>query len=85
MGREELAVMNNQENIKIYPNPSNDIFYIEAAEATKAIVTDLQGRKVLETNDSHQINLKENPSGIYFLQLMNEEGMMLKTEKLIKE
>ena len=85
MNQEALDVMSNQEDIKVYPNPSNDIFYIEAPEATKAIVTDLQGRKVLETNDTHQINLKENPSGIYFLQLMNEEGMLLKTEKLMKQ
>ncbi len=85
MNQEALASMNNQEDIKVYPNPSSDIFFIEASEATKAIVTDLQGRKVLETNDTHQINLKENPSGIYFLQLMNEEGMLLKTEKIIKQ
>ncbi len=85
MSQEALTVMNNQEDIKVYPNPSSDIFFIEASEATKAIVTDLQGSKVLETNDTHQINLKENPSGIYFLQLMNEEGMLFKTEKLIKE
>ncbi len=85
MNQEALTVMNNQEDIKVYPNPSEGIFYIEATEATKAFVTDLQGRKVLETTNTHQVDISNNPSGIYFLQLMNEEGMLLKTEKLMKQ
>ena len=85
MSQEELAVISTAEDINVYPNPSNGIIYIDAKETLKAVIIDLQGRTILESNHVSQLDITGYSNGIYLLQLFNEDGEMVKAIKLIKE
>lgn len=65
-------------NVNIYPNPANDIAYIESDEMFNSIIIfDAQMRKVqsmiLENTNSTQINTKKFSNGIYFVKTNHSE------------
>ncbi len=84
-----VSNINNIENqISIYPNPSNGTFTITNCELqiTNINITNIAGRLVLnETkeidNQSTIINISNQPSGIYFLKINTENRII--TKKII--
>jgi len=74
-------------DINIYPNPVNDVLYIENNEhikIDKITVSDILGKVILiEKNSFNQINLSELKSGILLMKIETENGII--TKKLIKE
>jgi len=71
--------------INIYPNPASDVFYIKGLQETSQLkIVDINGRFILnsaiDTNTS--LNVSTLPSGIYFIQIINSKGSIVK--KLIK-
>nr|WP_321228192.1 T9SS type A sorting domain-containing protein [uncultured Psychroserpens sp.] len=74
-------------NIKIHPNPVNDILIIESAIIlNSASIYDINGRAILTSkfNDaSHQMDLSHLEAGIYFLKVFSNSGS--DTLKIIKE
>lgn len=73
-----------EEVISIYPNPSSGVFHIETTQTLKAVVRDVQGRLVLEGNAVREIDLSKNASGIYLLQLYNDRGELVRSERLTR-
>jgi hypothetical protein len=81
-------------DIKLYPNPADDLVYIESesfdpSQMSQTEIFDLNGRKVLQadnyfTEGRWQINVKSLPSGIYSLRFSTHEGIC-RTVKLIKK
>ena len=76
------------ENILVYPNPSSGYLEIDIKdlELTNAVlkVYNVLGDVVLKSfilNPISQINLSNQPKGIYFLKLQTEKGTA--TKKLI--
>lgn len=69
--------------IRIYPNPVNDILYIQAAEPVSVLLTDIAGRKLMELQHTRQLPMTGLPAGVYMLQVKNKEGM-LQTLKVVK-
>lgn len=69
----------------VYPNPSNQIFKIDAAlPVTHAILTDMMGRKILEeTSPLRAIDLGSAEEGIYFLHLQFQNNVSA-TTKILK-
>ncbi len=64
--------------IKIYPNPSNGVFYINNTKVNnlKLTVRDITGKVVLieELNENvSKVDITEQASGVYFIQLENGE------------
>ena len=59
-------------HMAIYPNPTSGKLAISGDKGTTEVY-DMYGRKVLQTNSSH-IDLSNEPPGIYFVQLTNDEG-----------
>jgi len=56
--------------INVYPNPTNDIVYIESEEEIQsATVTDIKGTNMLTSTNSNSIDLSTLPHGLYFLQV----------------
>ena len=83
----------NNENILIYPNPSNHLMYIEFKidHGSKIILNfyDLYGRFIkeskLDTNNSKlQFNISDLADGIYLLNISNAEGSLDETHRIIK-
>lgn len=76
-----------KEDISIYPNPFNELFYINAAGnmINKIIITDIKGAVIYakEVNNSFiEINSSEYSKGLYFVKLFTSDGIFVK--KIIK-
>ncbi len=75
------TIRNPLHQLKLYPNPANGLFFLEAPAGTYTIeITDLNGR-VIKTNqirhnlnDRMEIELREQADGVYFIHLMNSQG-----------
>jgi hypothetical protein len=71
--------------LKIYPNPSNGNYYIEAENILSLIVIDELGKIILEEcfqNENYQLDLSKYQNGIYTLKVFHNNE--IKTIKLIK-
>ena len=80
------VISNYENNLKIYPNPANDIIYIEAEnEIEEVVVYDVYGRQQTTVNgqQSLSINISEFNSGIYFIRINTTNGIYVK--RFIKE
>lgn len=54
--------------ILVYPNPTQDVLFVEGAEAFPLRVYDMQGRLLKEGNGNH-VQVSELSSGTYLLQI----------------
>ena len=78
-------------NVNIYPNPTTGIINLnltgfENLSGLNLQVTDISGRIIEHSiiNTEHSIiNLEEQPNGVYFIKLQNNE--LVKTVKVIKQ
>ncbi|MGK0448823.1 MAG: hypothetical protein ACJA2M_002624 [Polaribacter sp.] len=73
--------------IRLYPNPVKDVLFIknnDNIEFKKIIVYDILGKAVLiEKNNFDQMDLSSIMSGILFIKIETENGIL--TKKIIKE
>jgi hypothetical protein len=89
-----VGIINTQaasENIKIYPNPANNI-NIELIDQKESIlyvkIYNVNGVKVLEkelTQSKTNINLSEYSSGLYIINITDSKNEILKSDKIIVE
>ena len=78
--------INSKLTCDIFPNPGEGIFELKIShpeQVEEIFVTDMMGRKILTVENESRIDLKENSSGIYFLNLKTENEVLVK--KLVKE
>lgn len=68
--------------ISIYPNPAGDQLNILMSEVNSIVITDINGKHLLtsESSNTHQLNVTNLVSGIYFIQTENGS-----THKFIKK
>ena len=86
---ENLSTNENLNQLKIYPNPVENILTIEylAFKIDKINLIDVNGKTVFTkslNSNPIQLDLKSYPKGIYFLQLVSGEKI-IQTEKIIKK
>ncbi|MCF6184508.1 MAG: T9SS type A sorting domain-containing protein, partial [Bacteroidales bacterium] len=68
------------QKIKIYPNPSKDIFFLEVDNSEsilKICISDINGKIIQEikpVSEPIKINLQNNPAGIYFVRIIRNTG-----------
>jgi hypothetical protein len=82
----ELGIEDNlQSQFVISPNPANEIIYIESNNYINTIkVFDVLGKMLLEENNpSNQIDVSNLSSGLLFVQIETEKGII--TKRIIKE
>jgi len=84
-----VSDIGNFENIRIYPNPSNELLWIEIdamdhKEATLSLTT-LAGQRVVSENlviasgkNSKKIDVSSLPAGIYILRIQTEDNLYLR-------
>lgn len=70
-------------SIYIYPNPARDKIWIKSPVAVQAILTNAQGRLLMETMHEASMDIKKIANGIYFLIIKDKDGNRIKVEKLI--
>ena len=77
-----------EENIKIYPNPTNDIINIAVKNEviTQTNVYDMYGRLLMSkkaTSENEKISIQDLPNAIYLIEVKTDNGT--KTMKIIKQ
>jgi hypothetical protein len=68
----EFVALNN--DIRLYPNPSNGNFIINTPIHSEFKIYDIQGRMIYENNDTLStttVNLEAQTKGIYFIQIIS--------------
>jgi antitoxin (DNA-binding transcriptional repressor) of toxin-antitoxin stability system len=70
--------------INMYPNPANDIVHIAAPVPISVVITTADGRTVLTRKDSNDIPVAALPQGIYFVRILDADGNLLTTRRLLK-
>jgi len=65
--------------VEIYPNPATDVLYIKNASTVEATIFDAQGRVVINSQfsaniDTKKIEVSELNSGLYTIQLKSDTG-----------
>jgi GEVED domain/Secretion system C-terminal sorting domain len=69
----------NSKNLKVYPNPSNGIFYIKVPETIKDYnikVTDLLGRIILDSTNKTKIDLSTLNNGNYTVTVSSDKKLL---------
>lgn len=75
----------NQNSVKLYPNPTTNIFKIEGITVKNVLITDFMGKTVFNTTSSNSsVNISSLQNGIYFVRVESENGNSI-THKIIKE
>jgi len=71
-------------DIKIFPNPTNNIINISYNKEFLLEIYDITGRKLLYSN-STTTDVSQLSKGIYILLIKDKQGVLLEKEKLIVE
>lgn len=83
---ESIKITNSSKTIEVYPNPSPNAFKVLIDRSSPYTLMNIQGQEVHRATLSpadNVINLSNYPQGIYFLNLMMDNGLS-KHFKLIK-
>lgn len=72
-------------SIRIYPNPASATVHIQSPIALGVSITSIQGKTVHSGNDGKPISVAALADGLYFLNLYDKDGRLIKVEKLIVE
>jgi len=71
-------------SFKIYPNPCADFLFVESNESVVLILSDVVGKILLRQQNDTAIDLKNLANGVYILQVRDQSGNLLATEKILK-
>ncbi|MBD80674.1 MAG: hypothetical protein CL840_17295 [Crocinitomicaceae bacterium] len=75
-------------DVNVFPNPFNDKLTISGLEAENFSVSiyDLSGKSVIQIESSlSEINLGELTKGMYFMHIINDQGNIIHSEKILKQ
>ena len=70
--------------VRIYPNPAEDIVYIKAPQPVHVLMMNMEGKLVLRQEHATKIDISRLPAGVYLLRVTSSTGVPLKTEQLVK-
>lgn len=67
-------------SVSVFPNPCTDILYIEGINIQSAMLYNMGGQLLkASTNVNEPIDIKELPSGTYFIKIITHQGVICKT------
>ncbi len=72
-------------SVDVYPNPAQDIVYISCPLPLTAILSTVDGRKIMQQQNAKDINIAPLAEGLYSLALYSTEGQLIKVVSLIKK
>lgn len=70
--------------IEVYPNPSDHIVHIRAPLPINVRLIDATGKIIRQAEGVTFMEVDDLATGVYFLQLRDKNGVLLKVEKLLK-
>jgi hypothetical protein len=84
LGNVVVATTANNSGVSIFPNPAENVVHITAAGKVRAVLSTIDGRKLLDEADATDIDISSLPNGTYLLLLYDKDGTMVKAERLAK-
>ncbi len=79
------GIEENEISITIFPNPANSEITVTGYTPAYLKLCNMLGQTVEEVNKSNNIYIGNLPQGLYVLQLFDDKGGLVKTEKVVKE
>lgn len=73
-----------QGTIKVYPNPTGGLLYIDAPVKLMVEVTDLMGRRLIYEKNASIINMANLPDAAYIVRIYNENNELITVERVNK-
>jgi hypothetical protein len=74
----------DKEAISILPSPVSDILYINGMKNGTIKIYNISGQLIKQAENINNISVSECPSGLYFVQLINDIGYPIYQDKIIK-
>lgn len=76
--------------VTVYPNPASSFLYIQANGRVNISITDIEGKVLLPYTSSPlerqgEVNISTLTTGLYLIKIYDENGYLLKVEKLVKD
>jgi hypothetical protein len=82
MGVEETLIA---ENISYFPNPTNNMLFIDSNEnPVKVSIYNVLGKEVISAKNSKEIDVSGLPSGVYIIRISVGDGVHQTNRKFIK-
>lgn len=76
-------VSSEKAKVLVYPNPTVDVVHIDSKNLKSAILYDMNGKKILESNKT-EINVSQLPKGVYVLRIVTADNKIV-SSKIIKK
>jgi len=73
-----------KEDVNIYPNPANDMVYINVPVAVNAMVYSMDGRTIFNGKEVKMIDISTWASGVYLIKILDGSSVV-RIDKLIKK
>ena len=70
-------------SVLVYPNPTVDVVHIDSKNLKSAILYDMNGKKLLESNNT-EISVSHLPKGVYVLRIVTSDNSIV-SKKIIKK
>lgn len=72
-------------SIRIYPNPAQDMLYVQSPVPVTLSLTGIDGRSVLAAQETDAVFVGELADGMYLLHISDKAGRLLRSEKIVKQ
>ncbi|MFC4723622.1 choice-of-anchor J domain-containing protein [Geojedonia litorea] len=81
-----------ESSIKVYPNPASDALYVKSISnegSSNILLYNINGTLVLgakidnSSNKGQKIDIQKIPTGLYLLRIVNNNGDVIKTERIV--
>ncbi|WP_123985297.1 T9SS type A sorting domain-containing protein [Taibaiella soli] len=79
-----VSVMTSGDDIRLFPNPTQQFVNIDAPVKVDVMVRDLQGRMVMIQKEAKRVDVSPLANGVYMFMILDQNGMLLKAEKVFK-
>lgn len=80
---EDGIIENNAAAVRIFPNPMNDVLYVEGDNLAKVTVFNAVGQQVLSVENVNEIDVTSLSSGLYFVKVADDKGN-ISLKKVVK-
>ncbi len=74
-----------EQYISIYPNPVNEVIYINSPVSVNAVLSGIDARIILHEEDAKMLPVRDLAKGVYLLHIRDKEGRLVKVGKIIKQ
>ncbi len=78
-----ISVVSALAEIGLFPNPTTGLIYFQ--EQSNVKLTNITGQVIFDQTNVNSLNISNQPSGIYFITFIDNDGQVIQRSKIIKE